>query len=74
MTTITITVEGPAGSGKTALCQLIGDTLQAYSVKVVLDKKVQRDLRDSQSLYAALTSIRRQAEVHMIEKTVSGVE
>jgi cytidylate kinase len=69
---ITITIEGPAGSGKTALCQLVADTLQAYGVKVSLDKNTQKDLRDSQSLYNALTSIRNRTGVHLVEKNVQG--
>lgn len=69
---ITITVEGPAGSGKTALCQLVADTLQAYGVKVVLDKNTQQDLRPPQSLYNALTSVRGRSSVHLIEKTTQG--
>lgn len=69
---ITLTIEGPAGSGKTALCQLVADTLQAYGLKVSLGKNTQKDLRESQDLYNALTSIRSHTGVHLVEKTVQG--
>lgn len=69
---ITITVDGPSGSGKTALCQLVADTLQAYGIKVILDKNTQQDLREPQSLYNALTSIRSCSSVHLVENTNQG--
>ncbi len=72
MNTVTITVEGPAGSGKTALCQLIGDTLQAYGIKVSIDKPIRQDLRQHLVLYTVVSSIKGQTKVHLVEKDNKG--
>lgn len=70
---ITVTVEGPTGSGKTALCQLISDTLNSYAIhnKVpeVLDERTNRsEYRTHPALMVVLTQIARNCEVEIIEK------
>ncbi len=72
MDTITVTVEGPTGSGKSALCQLINETLQAYTFKVNLSADLQQELTTTNitSLYAKICSLKGRTEVRVVEKNI----
>ena len=72
MDTITVTVEGPTGSGKSALCQLINETLQAYTFKVNLSPELQQELAITNitSLYTKICSLKGKTEVRIVEKNI----
>jgi thymidylate kinase len=70
MDTITVTVEGPTESGKSALCQLINETLQAYTFKVTLSPELQQELSITSitSLYTKICALKGKTQVCVVEK------
>jgi thymidylate kinase len=72
MDTITITVEGPTGSGKSALCQLINETLQAYTFKVSLSPELQQELAVTSitSLYSKICALKGKTQMCIVEKNI----
>lgn len=72
MDTITVTVEGPTSSGKSALCQLINETLQAYTFKVNLSPELQQELAVTSitSLYTKICSLKGKTQVCVVEKNI----
>lgn len=75
MSTITITVQGSTGTGKTTLCQIIGEVLRARGIKVSsLPPELTAEtnfveMRDVRQLEAALRTLGEEGlEVHIVEK------